>query len=137
MQTATSGSLGTVATDGYPFVSLVNAAAVSPTSMAMLLSGLARHSQNLKHDERCSLLLIESVDKSNDPLQGTRVTLNGHATRLNRDEDTQLRQVFLNQHPQAAMYAEFGDFSFYQFNITEAHLVAGFGRIATISASDL
>jgi putative heme iron utilization protein len=35
------------------------------------------------------------------------------------------------------MFADFGDFSFYQINLTGAHLVAGFGRIVDLAPADL
>ena len=35
------------------------------------------------------------------------------------------------------MFAGFGDFSFYQINLSGAHLVAGFGRIVDLAPADL
>jgi hypothetical protein len=35
------------------------------------------------------------------------------------------------------MRADFGDFAFFEIDVAEVHLVAGFGRIETISAGDL
>ena len=52
---ASVGSLGTVNEDGSPFVSLVTVAATAPTKMVMLLSGLARHTQNLDKQASSSL----------------------------------------------------------------------------------
>jgi hypothetical protein len=44
---ASTGSLGTIGSDGNPFVSLVTVAATGPTSLVMLLSGLAKHTKNI------------------------------------------------------------------------------------------
>lgn len=80
------------------------------------------------------------TDDSVSPAQrmaAPRVTLSGNVRRVPRSEDANLRQPFLDKHPQAAMYADFGDFSIYEFSVTEAHLVAGFGKIQTVPASEL
>lgn len=134
---ASVGSLGTVNEDGSPFVSLVTVAATAPTKMVMLLSGLARHTQNLDKQASSSLLLVEPGGESGDPLAGARMTLSGKTKRMKRGDDGEVRQLFLEKHPSASMYADFGDFAFFEFEIAEVHLVAGFGRIETIPASKL
>jgi putative heme iron utilization protein len=45
--------------------------------------------------------------------------------------------AYLRRHPEAEMFANFGDFAFYRMQIGRAHLVAGFGRIVDIDAKDL
>ncbi|NNE00183.1 MAG: pyridoxamine 5'-phosphate oxidase [Pirellulaceae bacterium] len=131
------GSLGTIATDGCPFVTLVTVAAAGPTTLVMLLSGLAKHTQNLLRDPRCSLLLVATGGESGNPLEGPRLTIVGSAVAVSRDKDTRERETFLAKHPEAAMYADFGDFSFYRVDIDLAHLVAGFGRIETLTPDQL
>ena len=130
-----TGSLGTIGSDGNPFVSLVTFAATGPTSLVMLLSGLAKHTKNLTNHSDCSLMLVESGGESGDPLAGARLTTSGVVRRL--ENDAVARESFLAKHPSASMYVDFGDFAFYELNITEAYLVAGFGRIETIPASAL
>ena len=137
IQNAVSGSLGTLTGDGTPFVSLVTVAATSPTSVVMLLSGLAKHTKHLLRNPACSLLLVEPGGESGDPLQGARLTITGTVSQLARDEDTAARRTFLPQHPGAAMYADFGDFAFFELAIQEAHLVAGFGRIQMLTPDQL
>lgn len=137
IQAAKTASLGTLTDDGSPFVSLVTVAATSATSVVMLLSGLAKHTKNLKRDARCSLLLVQPGGESGNPLEGARLSIVGEVTQLSRAEDATERASFLTKHPDAAMYADFGDFSLYRVDIAEAHLVAGFGRIETLKASQL
>jgi putative heme iron utilization protein len=132
-----AASLGTNHPSGTPFVSLVNVARLRPDAMVMLLSGLAQHTRNLRADPRCSLLVASETKPGVDPLTAARVTLSGRAVMLSRDRDDAERACMLSRHPSAAMYAEFGDFSIFRFEFDEAHLVAGFGRIQTISADDL
>lgn len=57
--------------------------------------------------------------------------------QLTREHDDAERQCMLSRHPSAGMYADFGDFAIFKFELSEAHLVAGFGRIQTLSAKDL
>ena len=137
IQSTSVGSLGTLTADGDPFVTLVTVAATGPASIVMLLSGLAKHTKNLHQSQNCSLLLVQPGGESGNPLAGARLTVVGPTTRLERSEDAEARATFLQKHPEAAMYADFGDFSFYQVNIREAHLVAGFGRIETLSPDQL
>ena len=129
-------SLGTLTPDQHPFVTLVTVAALRPTQLVMLLSGLAKHTKNIGQQAECSLL-IQSAEHLEDPLAAARVTAIGIATKLSREDDSQQRAVFLKAHPQAQMYVDFADFAIYQVDVSEAHLVAGFGRIQTLTAEQL
>ena len=137
IQSAKTASLATVSQSGHPFVSLVTVAATGPTTLVLLLSGLARHTQNLLRDGRCSLLMADPNHESSDPLAGSRISVIGHATRLVRGEDVSEREAFLQRHPASSMYADFDDFAFFRVELAEGHLVAGFGRIETVSADQL
>ncbi len=137
IRSAKAGSLGTLTEAGGPFVSLVTVAATGPTSLVMLLSGLAKHTKNLNNSPECSLLLVQPGGESGNPLEGARMSITGKVTRLAREDDQSERATFLAVHPDAAMYADFGDFSFYRIDIHEAHLVAGFGRIETLTPEQL
>ncbi|WP_372716780.1 HugZ family protein [Novipirellula sp.] len=136
-ENAITASLGTLNEDNSPFVSLVTIASQSPTSVLMLLSSLAKHTQNLSHSVRCSLMIVEECDQSIAPLVGARVSLGGTCVRIAKDEEEEARVIFLGKHPHATVYADFDDFAFYRFEVEEAHLIAGFGRFETISADEL
>ncbi len=137
LQSAFVGSLGTLSADGSPFVTLVTVANKSPTQLVMLLSGLARHTKNLDSNGQCSLLLVQQGGEGGNPLEGARLTVVGEVKKMPRGEDAAERESFLTVHPDAAMYADFGDFSIYRMDIHQAHLVAGFGRIETLTAEQL
>ena len=47
------------------------------------------------------------------------------------------RALCLRRHEDAALYADFEDFSFFRLTEPEAHYVAGFGRVNRISEPDL
>ena len=117
----------------WPYASLVLAAVDHDLAPILLLSTLAEHSKAIAADPRVSLLFDGTGDLA-QPLTGPRLTVLGHAERTS---DPRLRQRFLARHPDAAMYADFGDFHFYRIDIARAHLVAGFGRIRWIERTDL
>ena len=137
IQSVPAGSLGTIDEDGTPFVSLVTVAGTKPNCIVMLLSGLAVHTKNFANTDRTSLLLVSPGGEGGDPLAGARVTLTGSIRKLPRDDDSEARSAFLGIHPSAAMYVDFGDFAFYEMTVDQAHLVAGFGKIMTVSGDQL
>jgi heme oxygenase (biliverdin-IX-beta and delta-forming) len=128
-----SGALATLmAGSGDPYCSLVNLATAPDGAPLLLLSTLALHTKNILADARISLMLDERKD--GDPLEGARVMLMGTAAAT---DDAGVRTAYLRRHPEAEMFAGFGDFAFYRMQIGGAHLVAGFGRIVDLSAQDV
>jgi putative heme iron utilization protein len=128
-----SGALATLmAGSGDPYCSLVNVATTAAGAPILLLSQLAVHTRNILADARVSLMLDER--KPGDPLEGARVMLMGTAAATDAPE---ARRRYLARHPDAEMYAGFGDVSCYEISLTGAHLVAGFGRIVDLSAADV
>jgi heme iron utilization protein len=115
--------------DGTPYGSLANIATDILGWPLILISRLAWHTQNLEADARASVLVGELPAKG-DALVGPRVTVLG---RFERVEDAGLRRRYLARHPQAALYADFPDFSFWRMSPSAIHGVAGFGRIETLS----
>jgi heme iron utilization protein len=117
----------------WPYASLVLVAVDHDLSPILLLSDLAEHSKAIAADNRVSLLFDGTVGLA-QPLTGARVTLLGRAVA---SDEAALRRRFLARHPDAAMYAGFGDFRFYRVAIERAHLVAGFGKIRWLDAAEL
>lgn len=117
----------------YPFVTLVVPALGNDEAPLLLLSDLSDHAKNLQQNKHVSLLFDGTLDRA-EPLTGPRVTLLGTLSVSEAAED---RDAYLAQHPEAGLYAGFGDFRFYRFNLLEALYVAGFGRIHRLSAADL
>jgi putative heme iron utilization protein len=122
------GALATLMTEtGAPYCSLVNVASHSNGSPILLISRLAVHTRNILADSRVSLMLDERA--AGDPLEGARIMLSGRAEQAQAAELELARRRYLNAHPSAAAYANFGDFGFFRIKPTGTHLVAGFGRI--------
>lgn len=134
VRSARKGFLGTLEKNGgHPYVSLITVASKTDGSPAFLISGLAVHTQNLLADARCSLL-IDGTSEDGDPLAGGRVSLSGQARPVQCDR---VRARFLARHPEAAGYAGFSDFSFYEMSVEKAHFIGGFGRIVTLDGAKL
>lgn len=128
-----SGALATLmAGAGDPYCSLVNVATAADGAPLLLISQLAVHTKNILADPRVSLMLDER--KQGDPLEGARVMLMGTAVAT---DDPALRRRYLVRHPEAEMFAGFRDFGFYKIELNRAHLVAGFGRIVDLDATDV
>ena len=126
-------SLATTLADGAPYASLVLLALDLDATPLLLLSDLAEHSRNLARDPRLSLL-IDGTSGLDDPLAGARASLAGRAEPVS---DARLLARFTSRHPSSEMYAGFGDFRLYCVRVERAHLVAGFGRIRWIDASEI
>lgn len=133
LREARSGALATLMPgSGDPYCSLVNVATAIEGAPLLLLSNLALHTKNIRTDARVSLMLDER--KEGDPLEGARVMLMGTCAMTS---DSSASSAYLRRHPDAEMYVNFADFSFYRMDIARAHLVAGFGRIVDLAPKDL
>lgn len=141
MRTARTAALATldVAT-GSPFASLVTVATDPAGRPLLLLSRLAVHTRNAAQDPRVSLLFDDrSAAVDGDPLAGSRLTVTGRLVVIAADMNVEpaARRRFLARHPEAEAYAAFRDFAIWRLEVEQAHLVAGFGRINALAASDL
>ncbi len=133
LREARTGALATLMPNsGDPYCSLVNVATAADGSPVLLLSGLAIHTKNIAADPRISLMFDERHE--GDPLQGARIMLMGTLAAVRSDA---IRNRYLAHQPDAAMFADFGDFAFYQMQVSCAHLVAGFGRILDLEPQDV
>ncbi|HEY8267524.1 MAG TPA: DUF2470 domain-containing protein [Xanthobacteraceae bacterium] len=121
------GALASLRADGAPYASLVNVGTAADNSPLLLLSRLARHTENILRDPRVSLLFDERSGA--DPLSSARVSIAG---RIAPTDDAGVARRFLARHPSASDYASFADFGFWRVEMESAHLVAGFGRIVEL-----
>jgi len=135
LRTIRAGSLASLDASGAPFASLVNVATAFDGAPLLLLSGLSAHTQFLDRDPRASLLLAETG--KGDPLAHPRITVSGVAVRLDGDERAQARRRFLARHPKSALYADFGDFSFWRVDVARCHLNGGFAKAAAYEGTQL
>src|ERR1700760_3410172 len=104
-----------------PYASLVLVAVDHDLSPILLMSDLAEHRKTFAADPRVAILFDGTAGLA-QPLTGPRVTLMGRAAKT---DDERLKQRFLRHHPDAAMYAGFGDFHVYRVALERTHLVGG------------
>ena len=110
--------------DGWPYGSLVTVAIDQDGSPLLLFTDLADHARNLKTDTRASLL-FEQTSRRQNPQRGPRVSILGNIRKTRKPEHA---ARFFAMHPEAEMYAGFGDFHFYRMTVTRAHWVGGFAK---------
>ncbi|WJR65943.1 pyridoxamine 5'-phosphate oxidase family protein [Neorhizobium sp. CSC1952] len=122
---------------GFPSVSRALTGTDVDGVPVILVSGLSGHTKGLVADPRCSLLAGEPG--KGDPLAHPRITVQCLAESVARDtpEHARIRRRFLDRHPKAALYADFGDFRFVRITPQNASLNGGFGRAYLLSGDDL
>ena len=99
----------------------------------LLVSTLSLHTGALHARPDCSVLLGEPADRG-DPLTHPRLTLTGRAVPADK---AALRDLWLRDHPKAALYIDFADFRMLRLEVAAGHLNGGFGRAFRLTPADL
>lgn len=117
-----------------PFGALVNVAVDLCSRPIILTSTLSRHTQGLLKDARASIMVQGNIPDDRDPLMDMRLTLTGI---FETDVKADSRTTYLQRHPYAELYADFGDFRFWRMVPSKFYVVAGFGRVYGYSYEEL
>jgi putative heme iron utilization protein len=134
MRLARTGALATLeAAGGAPLTTLVGVASDFDGAPLFLMSTLSRHTRNVLHDPRASLLLTRRHERG-DPLNHPRVTLSG---RIEPGPPPRAKVRYLQRNPKAGLYAGFADFALYQLRIENVHFNGGFGRAAPLTPAEV
>lgn len=133
-------SLGTINTEGGPFVSMVPFV-VEPSAACLVIhvSLLAPHTRNLLTNPVVSVMVIQP-EVAGEPVHALpRISMNGRAARLQPESPSWLaaRQAYLARFPEAEPMTHLGDFSFVAIYPTAARQVAGFGTARPLDADEL
>lgn len=132
-------SLGTLR-EGYPSVSMVLFATAPDFSEIYIhISRLARHTQDVRKDERVSLMIAEQDDGGANPGNLARLSIRGEVTIL-PPEETDFESVktnYLEKLPFSASCFELADFSLYRIKPLSARFFVRFGRIFNLLADDI
>jgi putative heme iron utilization protein len=109
------------------------------SSVFILASRLAYHTQDILKDPRCSLMIAETDCGDREPQNLARVTLRGEATPVHEEdlEYDEARKLFLMKFPESEFLFELGDFSLYRITPRTGRFVAGVGKTFNISLEDL
>jgi hypothetical protein len=124
------GVLGTLLPkDGYPYASMVDYAPLPDGDVILFLSRLAEHQKYLTADPRVSLLIAPNIMAEN-ALAQPRISLVGRAELV--EDRAAMAAIYVQYHPSAQQYINFGDFQFYRLRVEKARYIAGFGRMGWI-----
>ena len=112
--------------EGYPFGSIAPYALNYDGEPAILISDIAQHTRNIKHNNKVSLTVFDP--QADDPQSGSRLTWIGDAESVD-PSDIGTRDRYLRYFPSAESYFETHDFSFYRIRLRRARFIGGFGQI--------
>lgn len=111
--------------EGYPFGSIAPFVLDYSGEPTILISYIAQHTINIKHNEKVSLTVFDRF--SQDPQAARRLTWIGDAHPV--DSDAEVRVRYLRYFPGSGSYFETHDFSFYRIGLKRARFIGGFGEI--------
>jgi putative heme iron utilization protein len=125
------GALATVSQkfDGYPYCSITPYLVDHDGSLLILISTLAEHTKNIRHDPRVSLITHDQRDP-HIQTQG-RVTVLGNAEPEPKRAQAGLR--YLRYFPEAQTYLAMHDFFFFRIRPVAVRYIGGFGKIHWIN----
>jgi heme iron utilization protein len=119
---------------GGPFGALVNVAVDAELCPLILTSTLSRHTQGLLKNANASIMVQGIIPVDRDPLTEMRLTVTG---KFERVEHAEVRTEYLQRHPYAELYADFGDFGFWRMTPEKLYVVAGFGRVYSFEMAEV
>lgn len=157
-----TGALATVSRrrPGHPFASVMPYAPDGDGHPLLLISAMAVHTQNVAADARASLLVAEDLRPRSRPapappggahadaapgldswgetdvLAAGRVTLMGEVRRVPGAEAPAARALYLERHPMAAHWIDFGDFALWRLVVTDVYFVGGFGAMGWVDGTE-
>ena len=120
---------------GYPFGSVMPYAADTQGRPLVLISMLAVHTQNLLASPKASLLVYEPAVEA-EPLSAARMNLLGEVRQVPEFEAIEARSIYLERHPEAAPYIDFGDFALYRMDIVDIYYIGGFGEMGWVTHNE-
>jgi len=120
---------------GFPFGSLMPYALDPQGRPLFLISNMAMHTQNLRADPRSSLFVTQP-DPGGDVLGAARVTLVGNAIPIPQNDIAEVRELYLDRHPNSKYWVDFTDFSFFRMDLADIYYVGGFGVMGWVAADD-
>jgi heme oxygenase (biliverdin-IX-beta and delta-forming) len=112
--------------EGYPFGSIAPYAIDYDGEPTILISEIAQHTRNIKHNNKVSLTVFDP--SSDDPQSSGRLTWIGDAEPVD-PSDNETRDRYLRYFPSSESYFDTHDFSFYRIRLRRARFIGGFGQI--------
>ncbi|HTP53234.1 MAG TPA: pyridoxamine 5'-phosphate oxidase family protein [Anaeromyxobacteraceae bacterium] len=119
---------------GWPLGSLVSYALTRAGAPVFLFSELSQHTKNLRADPRASLFVQEAGARN--PQAAGRIAVLGRVAPVAEAELAEARARYVAVHPEGRSFAELGDFSFWQLDIEDTHVVGGFAKAGWLTAAE-
>lgn len=125
---ARHAALGTLSDDGKPHVTLVALARDADGVPLIITSHLSAHTGHLERNPEVSLLIAD-LGKG-DPLAHPRMSLaaKAEAVRPGDVRFQEVRSLYLEQNPKAALYVDLPGFWFWRLMPATVALNGGFGK---------
>lgn len=119
---------------GTPFGSLVAYSVDSKGRPYIFVSDMAVHTKNIKKNSKVSLMIYKE-DKE-DLFNSARITFVGKMVKVDDKEREVLKKEYLERHPSAEQFIDFGDFNFYRLEAERIHCIGGFGDIGWLEPGE-
>lgn len=133
-------ALGTLQSDGKPYVSMVPYAIDPATGRVVLqVATLAPHAEHMRYDPRVSLLVMATEQSDLPPGTQARLTLEGRAEFLQHGSaDWQVcRAAFIARYPDSGPLNAMLEFDFVALRLSVARQVSGFGATRSVPGDAL
>lgn len=134
-----AAALGTLRA-GAPFVSMVPFAVLPDGSgFVVHVSRLAGHTKDMLAEPRVSLLVMQAEGGGVAAQALARISIQGEARAMAKGSDGErdCRAAYLARFPESAPLTEFGDFSFFVIQPSQARFVAGFAQAMSLTGETL
>lgn len=105
----------------------------------ILVSDIAQHGQNLKHQPLVSIMLIEDEATARSLYARRRLTFDSHAKVVAKDSDDGIKAIQQLRHRFGEIIdnlSQFADFNLYRLTPESGRYVKGFGQAFEISGED-
>lgn len=120
---------------GFPFGSVMPFGLTDAGEPVFLISSMAMHTKNLRADPKCTLLVMDKSTPEN-PLGAGRLSIMGEALPVSDDAKPAIRELYLDQNPNAKNWVDYGDFGFFKMTVIDSYFVGGFGVMGWVDGSD-
>lgn len=97
------------------------------------LSGLARHTSNLKASPKAGFMICTAEMRADSPLALPRLSLQGDVGAVSETEYEAAKACYLQSIPAAEPLFEFADFRMFKLNVSNIHWVGGFGSARVVT----
>ncbi len=115
-------TLATLDPSGYPYSTVTNLIVEPDGTPVIFAAGLSIHARNLEADPRLSMTL---ADHTTDVMTTPRLTLSGHAERVQGPDVETLKASYQARFPKSKLYLALPDAILYRIRVQAVQLNGG------------